>query len=392
MRLDRRFLSWVTVLYLAQGLPYGVAHLLVVMAFSPLALSASFVDPASSTDSGMQSWELLGRWEIAAEESNPRDLRWASNDSIFLGFELGGVTERRLTEGLPIERVVIPPRNEAPLGLALLNLALSGSRLQAWAENDVASWIDTTASSSDQIRVKKMRGYFDDIDVRDDTIALLGYPTARHFSESGQSFLWLGDLRSGLDQWTPLPALREDRGEFVSTPAFGTMGMRLGSVRFLANGDLLVVPAIKPGVYRISRTGKQRASWSQETLESSLLAALGANRIASTEEPLSLEAKGPTWESGSRYIASQRFTIEDVVPIQKKGAIIVRLGQGKDAHYYLGVLDADLDWYSLPVTARATTDRIRSDYSSSNRKLVILVTHRAGKVEGPSSLFLVSTP
>lgn len=371
---------------------WGIGPFLLVSC-SPVRAERSGDAGEPVADSAIQELELLGSWKIAKEASNPRDLRWASDDSIYLGFELGGVTERRLTEGLPVHRVIIRSRSEAPDVPAILNIATTSSSLQAWAENDAAMWIDRNSTTPDQAHTKRLRGYFDDIDVRGDTVALLGYPTVRHLVESEQSFLWLGDLRSDLEQWRPLAALREDRGELASTPAVGTMGLRLGSLRFLSNGDLLVVPAIKPGVFRFSQSGKLRTHWSQRELEASLLEALG-NELdpAATASPMALEARPPSWESGSKYIASQLFNIEDVVPIRDGGAIIVRHGTGKNGAYYLGLLKSVPEWFRLPVRVQSTTDRIRSDFSKANQKLAILVTNRAGKVEDESTLYLVSEP
>jgi hypothetical protein len=189
-----------------------------------------------------------------------------------------------------------------------------------------------------------------------------------------------------------LSAVREDRGEFGSTPGSGALGMRLGSVRFLANGDLLVVPAFKPGVFRISRSGKQRGSWTLEELEASLLDALGVERLDSDAEPRQLRAKYTSWEEGRKYLDSQRFVVEDVLPIRDKAAIVARHGTGKRARYYLGLLEPELEWYELPLRVGATNDRVRSDYSKSARKIVFLATPRAGKVERESNLFVVSTP
>lgn len=364
-----------------------VARFLPWLAMAPLSLPAAAFSAEPVVEGTVQRLELLDQFEVPKQRSNPRDIRFASKETVILGFELDGVAERELVEGLPLRRALFPGYEETP-GLQLVNLATDGDQLSV--AGHLLGWAETAGSSAGQPEFKELRGFYDDIDVRDDTLALLGYPTAEQFAASHQTYLWLGDLRSKLEQWRPLPALKEDRGRFGSTPGIGSMGQRLGSLRFLRNGDLLVVPAFKPGVFRLSRHGKLRNSWSLEELEASLLEATGGSLDEASPTPLVLEAKPPTTESTRLYISSQRILVEDVLPVRKSGAIVVRYGSGIHTKYYLAVLESELTWHELPIEADDRTDRIRAD--SRDDRLVVLVTNRGRAKSSRSRVFLTTSP
>lgn len=344
-----------------------------------LLAAASFgEDSQGEPRSSVASLELRGRWEVPERKTAPTDVRWADRDSVFLAYGAGAVYRVGLDEGLPVVRQVFAGEGRPSGPMPILSMGLSSSRLfVASLANDLA-WIDTRASSTENFELRSLRGYFDDVDLRGDTVALLGYPTARKFTESEQTFLWLGDLRSQLEQWVPLPALREDRGELSSSPGLGSLGMRLGSIRFLAKGDLLVIPGFKPGIYRFSRAGKQRQHWTPDELEASLLGALGKERTNDVErsEPRDLEVREPAWDWVSKVVASQSFFPEDVLAIGDKGAVIARYRSGSRVQYYLGVLESELEWYVLPFEPLSTTSRVRADYSESAKELIVLNTYR----------------
>jgi hypothetical protein len=372
----------------------GAGHFgrFAIAALMTLATTPSGASGSGSVDGAVvrvEDLELLGRWEVPGAAT---DVRWAGRDSVLLATSGEGVAERRMVEELPVVRNVFPRDWKLGRWVEPINLAASGSRLLLTNVDDRLAWMDTSAPDAAPPEVRKRRGYFDDADVRGDTVVLLGYPTAQLFGENDQAFLWLGDLRDRLERWTALTALREDRGDLYTTPGIATMRLRLGSVRILDDGDLLVVPGFKPGVHRFSPSGKQRAYWSPEELEASLFDAVGLERPETAGEPLPLAAGPQRTEWDSRFLASQRFVIEDAISLGDEGAIVVRHGSGKGARYFLGVLGAEVRWYGLPVKARESIDRIRADYSQVRDRLVVLIGPRPGRRDGASDLFLVAAP
>jgi hypothetical protein len=172
--------------------------------------------------------------------------------------------------------------------------------------------------------------------------------------------------------------------------------MRLGSIRFLAKGDLLVIPGFKPGIFRFSRSGKQRQYWSPDELETSLRGALGEERRDTASERAGsrdLEAREPSWDWVKKAVASQAFFPEDVFAIGDKGAVIARHSSASGVRYYLGVLDSQVDWYALPIKPLSATSRVRVDYSDSANELILLNTYRFEEDDDEASvLYRMTAP
>lgn len=363
-----------------------------VLSLPPLSSSAFAQEsPASEVaDPTIGDLAVLARFEIP-DSSHAKDVRWASKDSTFLSFESDGVSERSLAEGLPIERVVIPRHSQGD-GAQIVNMGISGSRIVAAGHKLYWGELNNAAPTDLHWHESSRGPYYDDVDVRNDTVAVLGYPSLREFEESERTFLWLGDLKSGLQQWLPLSSLRDDLAANDASPAIGSMGLRLGSVRFLDSGDLLVFPAFKAGVYRFSRAGKQKAHWSMKALRESLLLAMGRTDDVSTPQSKRLESRPPSRQRADEYIASQSMLVLDTLPIGAEGALLARYGLGDEGRYYLVILGAEPRWYRLPMSPRSPTERPRGDYLKSAQELLVLLAARGGVEEQPAALYRLSIP
>lgn len=358
-----------------------------------IAVSTAFASTqaasASETESiqknrGVESLELLERLAVPEKGSSSRDVRWSGPNSLFLGYEMDGVGEYRVDGGLVLEREIFPPYS-ATSRMLVWNLAVSASDLHVWSVAHRAAWVPLSGSEPSQITAKAIRGYFDDIDVHGDVVALLGYPNIEQFVESGRSYLWLGDLRSELSQWRPLFR----RLQAADTPEVkGALAQFYGSIRFLPNGEILVSPGFQPYVYRVTRAGKEKESWSLAELESSLLRALGGDHGKSDLTELALGERASTRADSKRYLASQRMIVEDVLPLGKTPALLVRYRSSQGVGFYLGVLGPEVSWFELVLGDHPSSVRLRADHQPSSGKLAILATDR-NQVEVSSQVVYV---
>jgi hypothetical protein len=348
------------------------------------------VPPAFGDEAAaMQKLEILSRFEIpkAAAQAGAMDARWASKDSIYLGYRTLGVFEVEVGKQLREVREVFPPgsRGGAATIQNVFNVAATDDYVLAWSVANEVGWRET--SSESQVHVKRMLGWFDDMDVSGDKVAILGYPGVQDFGDSDFAYLWIGDLSDELTQWRPIREL--------SVPTAGharkAFGRLLGSLRFLPNGDLIVVPFVKPGVFLHSQAGKVKASWTPEQLEGSLRGDLGLKTAAEPTNELSIMETAPP-KSGDevlKHLESLRIVILDVVPVGKKPGVLVRYGAGASTGFYLGVLADEIQWYKLPLQSHPATARIRADALEKGDKLVVLATGRGAPDEGTKAQIYV---
>ncbi|MEO7795942.1 MAG: hypothetical protein ABIV06_14335 [Thermoanaerobaculia bacterium] len=355
--------------------------------------ASSFPLMAQGTET-LQGLDLFNRLEVPEMPlgSTPRDIRWATGDSVFITFERDGVIEFDVGEQLSRKRELFPPRHNVG-GKSiqnLNNLASSAKYLVAFGFGNEVGWRELDSTS--EIQLKHVdRHYFDDVDVQGDKVAILGYPGGEYSTEGENAYLWLGDLRSELSQWRPLRELSLP----APANARGTFSRHLGSLRFMHNGDLLVVPVVKPGVFRHAQSGKLKAFWSPEELESSLLAALGGSepRLEKQEKPLSMTEATSDPEKIRSHVESLRMVIEDVLPLGKRSAVLVRYRTASSSGFYLGVLGAETHWFKVPIGKHPASVRVRADYLPQTDRIVLLVTDRSLPTEGTDRrVYVVRAP
>jgi hypothetical protein len=342
----------------------------------------------SENSPGVEALPLIEKFAVPERESSPRDVRWSGSNSLFIGYEMDGVAEYRISEELVHERDAFPKQSGGDR-ILIWNLALSNSDLHVWSVANRAAWVPLPAALPSEITSKSIRGYFDDVDVRGDVVALLGYPNLEQFEESGRSYLWLGDLRSELAQWRPVSrSIQAAKGG----PAKGALAQFYGSARFLHNGDILVFPGFQDRVIRVSQAGKEKASWSLSELETSLLAALGGEHLKSDLPVQSLAESTSTREKSKLYLESQRLIVEDVLPIGKQPAILVRYRSREKATFFLAVLGPELIWFEVGLGNHPASVRLRADHHAGKGRIAVLATDRNQVEESSRVLYLFDEP
>lgn len=230
-----------------------------------------------------------------------------------------------------------------------------------------------------------LHGWFYDIDLDGNSVALLGFPTVGHLRD-GMCYLWRGDLGSKLGEWSSQGLCDpEHRSDPEASLGYQVRGTRLGGVRFLPNGDLLVAAPFTDGVQRI-RAGKVQDHWTLGALRASLALARGkaANTNNHSEGGDPEKEPGPSLHNRPQdllaYRASLRFRIDEVLVHRKQPAAIVHV-KGDQKPWKLVVLGAELAWYDLPLAAVREGQVLRADSDKRGRIAVLPVDHYGARVD-----------
>ncbi|HET9227973.1 MAG TPA: hypothetical protein VFR31_14960 [Thermoanaerobaculia bacterium] len=315
---------------------------------------------------------LIERYLIAGEGTGFTDVRWASDNSVFLSRALHGVVEIELSEALakrsqpiPDARVLRPSLKQVP---KFEQLAVSTRYLATASKSYNLTWRSLQRPANGAVRFEHaVVGNIDDIDLLDDRVLFLGTPMLRTFDpksryENKGGIAWLGVLSPGLKDLKPVlfdlsgPALEHHW-------ACSTIG--LGAVRFFRDGSFVVVPGYQPGAHLFDPTGKLVRSWTgNETGLTTGCSGMGMDdgiQLRSTLEGIL------SW-------LNERRVLDDVIPLPEGPGLLVRyLGKDGKLHWELRVLHepGGVEIYALPLESRTLSTRLHADVRG--RRVVFLL-------------------
>ncbi|MFY9823209.1 MAG: hypothetical protein WAM82_17635 [Thermoanaerobaculia bacterium] len=346
----------------------GVASLLVFLLSLAAALPAAAVGPpapagkaapgtAGPAPSPAPALHILSDTVLGEAFRFAEDVRWASDHSVVLALIRSGVVEYSLDGKTPPKQLI--PGDNAPGGFShSQDVAISSQYLAAGAWIKSITWrtLDSEARKEEAFEC------IDDLDVGGSRFALVGArrDAQGKFSPDG-AIAWIGSLDKDL---TDLKPLLFDAGG----PGAPTMGaccsFFLGATRFLADGSLVVVPGVQPGIYHFDSKGKLL-----QTLDTVVLgidtdcAAIG-KQLASTlaRDSSSLMA----WEN-------ERRIVDDVLPLPSGPGLLIRGVQQGQLRWALKVLhpDGSVGVYDVPVKAPNLFAHLKGDFRQG--RLVLLL-------------------
>lgn len=302
------------------------------------------------------------QYVLPGEGTGFTDVRWASDNSVYLSRAMHGVVEMSLAEtpvkrGQPIPdaRTLRPSVKQAPQAE---RLAVSSRYLATASRAYNLTWRSRQRSANGAVRFEHaVVGNIDDIDLWNDRIVLLGTPMLRTFDpkspyENKGGIAWLGTLSPKLNDLKPVlfdltgPALQHHW-------ACSTIG--LGAARFLKDGSFVVVPGYQPGAHLFNPAGKLVRSWN-------------GNEIG-----LTTGCSGMTVEEGTRLGSTiegilswlnARRVLDDVIPLPEGPGILVRyLGDDGKLHWELRILRpaGGVEVHALPLESRSLNTRLHAD-------------------------------
>lgn len=286
------------------------------------------------------------------------DIRWASDQEVFLAAGRGGVYRYDLASRRS-ERVVAG--EGSPGGFFFSKrLAASGTFLVTGAM--FAGFSSMANAKGATLSPMVPFDVIVDLDVYDDTVAILG---ARR-DEQGRwapegAIVWIGSLRKKLSDLRPLHYSEAGSG---ARPLDRCHFFDSGAVRFQRDGSLVVIPGVEPGMFVYDRFGK--------LLHASSTNDFGfLDRCAlSDDESFALAARSSLrWEW-----MNKRTILDDIIPLPGPtvGLISRRWTKGTMSWSLTTVRDGKVvSRLTLPVNGRAQSF-VRADIRGTRIALLIV--------------------
>lgn len=336
-------------------------------------LAGLFAGTAGSAEPE-RTLRILSRTPLPAASSVARDIRWASESSVYVAHALDGVSEVGL-EGAK-KRALVPatghygriPVPGWPGGFDLGfygRLAVSGETLAVSGQDWFLAWRSLKLAADRSYRLET-RPFTETeaFDLQGDRILLLGSRdnVYRPEVEAHGEIAWLGTLSSGLADLKPI---YYDRSGSRMPTYCHCRGKMLGAARFLADGSFVLVPGFEKGVHLFSASGQLERSWTSEQL--------GVDTDCtgmSAEEEDDLGRKPASWQ---RWL-NQHRTVDDILALPQGPGLLVRSwGADNQVHWELKILAGSrIETWSLPIAGPRPTDRLRGDVRGD--RIVLLLS------------------
>lgn len=289
-----------------------------VLAMASLLLSLS--RPLAAADPpGLQ---ILWDRPLPAGAAGAIDVRWASDDSVYLALGRGGVVEMSLEPfgGRIVE--IVPGASRAGGFFVSTLLAASGQDLLVGAPIAAVTW----RTRSNAVRKEAAFDAVEDLDLHDGKVLILGArrdEEGRFAPEGG--IAWLGTLAAELRDARPV--VFDSRGAGApNLNACGNFG--LGAVRFLVDGSFVVAPGVQPGVLHFDPKGRLLRTW--DTL---VLGLTGDCARMTFEESRRVHFTPARWE----WLAARR-TLDEIVQLDERIGLVLRQSVNGRPSWELAVL------------------------------------------------------
>ncbi len=282
------------------------------------------------------------------------DVRWAGTNSVYLAVMGVGGVELTLDPAVDHWTQITPDGHgsrevwqTSRIGLSQDYVAVAaGIFTLGWKERqEKESGKDTTL---DGLEIFEM---IEDLDVTQNRLAVLGTRRGadRQISSDG-AIAWVGAMNSGLSDLTPVLFSTAGSG---ARPVDSCGGFEIGAVRFLPNGQLVVVPGAEPGVFLYDQAGKLLWTWETDPLGLDI-------RCDFDDDQRALLSANPL----ARWSWLQQFlTVDDIVPLADGPGLLIRRATQTGTRWHLTQLRRDQPAITLdlPITAASSTARLRVD-------------------------------
>lgn len=282
-----------------RGLAAAMASLFLLLL--PLAGAAPGAEPPLTL-------RILWDRPLPETAASAHDLRWASDESVYLALGWDGVVEMSLAPyGERIQQVVSGKKDRGGFYVSTL-LGAHADTVLVGAPIAAVTWQGRAST----VRREAAFDVVEDLDLHGGRALLLGArrdAEGRFAPEGG--IVWLGTLAADLADARPV--VFDARGAGApSLTACGNFGM--GAVRFLPDGSYVVVPGVQAGALHFDAAGKLLRTWDTVALgltdDCARLTPEDAKRIHFTPA---------RWE----WLNARR-TLDEVVPLPGGAGLVVR--------------------------------------------------------------------
>jgi len=297
------------------------------------------------------------------------DVRWADAESVFVAAQRIGV--HRLTLRGPAVAELIEPRSNARNGVWLPKILGASKDYFAVAAPVYAyGWKPRTRNGLEAVQPFAT---IIDLDVHGSRIALLGAQRddQDRFAPDG-AIAWTGPIDQDPEKLQPVYYTVSGPG----APNVNACGlMEIGSIRFLADGSLLVLPGVEPDVHRFSTEGRLQETWSSEKIGFKAECDL-------TEEQIS---KLSVDEPGRWAWVNARRTVDEILPLADAPGLLVRTAEAGKTSWQLKRLRSGgaVDTCDVPLTVDSELAHLRGDVRGDEVVLLLLYRGYTQKTPHP---------
>lgn len=284
---------------------------------------------------------------LPAGLSGAIDIRWADDRTVYLSLGKEGTVQATVEPLGGNVREIIPGNARTGGYWASFRLGASSRYLAAAAPFGNLTWLPL---GKPQAR-KEFELDVVDLDVREDRLVVLGARRDKQgrWAPDG-AIAWLGSFGQELRDLKPV--LFDSRGAEAPNLA-ACLSFELGAVRFLADGSLLVLPGVQPGVHLYDASGRLLRTWDTGTLGIDTdCPSLTYEQSSRLQEPVARMA----W-------LDQRRTVDDVLSLPQGPALVVKQVTGGETRWHLKILNRQggHSTHPLPITYSGFRGTLRAD-------------------------------
>jgi hypothetical protein len=334
-----------------------------------LLLLALLSGLGARAQSNPRELRLLNRIPLPAAHSVAEDIRWASDDSVYISRDRDGVFEVGLDGAR--RRTLIPDLKT--LGGGINNyqyLAISPTTLAVASLNWGIAWRSLKGSPDGTIKVQSQAvPIVNSLDLSGDRILLMGVADRNEDKDRRPRFAFNGDVAwigTLSDRLKDLKPVLYDVGGAGAPNYFNCRTRLMGAVRFLAGGSFVIAPGFQDGIHLYDAGGREVRTWRNEQV--GIDTHSDCHRMSyQDQERLASEAGWGPW-------LNSHHVLDDILPLPQGPGLLVRSwGPDGAAHWTLKVLQPDggVKTYAVPVVGRRPFDRLRGDVR--NGKIVFLM-------------------
>lgn len=322
--------------------------------------------------SGVQAEPCLkisGRQALPPELEWVADVRWADAESVFVAAQQIGV--HRVTLSDPSVAELIEPRSKARHGVwAPKILGVSQDYFAVAAPVFAYGWRPRPKSGLEAVQPFAS---VSDLDVHGNRIALLGAQRddQNRFAPDG-AIAWTGPIDQAPEK---LKAVYYS----VSGPGAWNAGacamMEVGSIRFLADGSIVVIPGVEPDVHRFSAEGRLLETWSSERV------GFEAECDITEKQMYELSVDEP----GRWAWVNARRTVDEILPLADAPGLLVRTVADGKTSWRLKRLRSGgaVDTCEVPLTVDSELAHLRGDVRGDEVVLLLFYKGYTQKTPHP---------
>jgi hypothetical protein len=358
-----------------------------------MALTRLWKDPHLKNRLGLALAGTLALFSLAAAEGAPThgtlrvvweedlppypsgpamDVRWASDDSIYLAWVKEGVTETALDGKFTRRRTLIADPMRFMRDFEIL--ATSKEFVVASARFSTFMFRPTPGQPGSAVAITKIPiGIVQDLDLAGNRLLLLGNPEWN--LNSAPSVAWVGPISAHpAKDLEPLPLY--DSGGAKSPGLVNCEELLLGAARFLPDGSVFVVPGFQPGAHLFNGAGRLLRTWDTTALG---LDALDCAHLSAADHL----RFGRSPRARFDYL-NQHRVLEEILPLKEGPGLLIRSVKDGKVTWELTVLQSGerVLTYQVPIAGELPYDRLRGDVRG-NRIVFLRAAHGFDKLVPP---------